>query len=86
MGSLATPELKKNYENGTVKGNGYALDVGLIQDKQVGAIIEATKPETIPKLFTPFTIRDLTFQNRILVIHFLSYNVTSNEFIHLLRY
>lgn len=47
------------------------MDVGLIQDKQVGAIIEATKPEKIPKLFTPITIRDTTFPNRIMVINLI---------------
>lgn len=70
MGSLATPELSKNFENGTSKGNGYGMDVGLIQNKPVGEIIESTKPKNIPKLLSPFTIRDLTFPNRILVIIF----------------
>lgn len=65
MGSVATPS------NINVKGNGLAMDVGLVQDRPIGEIIEITKPKTIPKLFTPFTIRDQTFPNRIMVINFL---------------
>lgn len=65
MGSFATPI--KNFD---VKGNGLAMDVGLRQNKPIGEIIESTKPETIPKLFTPLTIRDQTFPNRIMVIQF----------------
>lgn len=69
MESLGNSEFSQKLENGCSDGNGYDMDVGLIQDKPVGAIIEATKPKNIPKLFTPFTIRDQTFPNRIMVIH-----------------
>lgn len=64
MGSL----VNKTVE---VKGNGLTMDVGLVQNKPIGQIIESTQPKSVPKLFTPFTIRDQTFPNRILVIHLI---------------
>lgn len=72
MGSLATSDISKNLENGDVKGDGFVMDVGLIQNQTIGAIIESTKPEYIPKLLSPLTIRDVTFPNRILVKNFLN--------------
>lgn len=63
MGSLAT----QGSNIVDIKGNGLAMDVGLVQNRPVGVIIESTKPKNIPKLFTPFTIRDQTFPNRIMV-------------------
>lgn len=66
MGSMATA----GSNAADVKGNGLAMDVGLLQNKPIGEIIESTKPKNIPKLFTPFTIRDVTFPNRIMVITF----------------
>lgn len=69
MGSSDNSELSQKLENVCTEGNRFGMDVGLLQDQSVGAIIEATQPKNIPKLFTPFTIRDQTFPNRIMVIH-----------------
>lgn len=63
MGSLAN-QVNKTVE---VKGNGLNMDVGLVQNKTTGEIIESTRPKSVPKLLSPFTIRDQTFPNRILV-------------------
>lgn len=64
MGSSST----KRSNTADVIGNSLVMDVGLIQNQPIGEIIERTKPATIPKLFTPITIRDQTFPDRIMVI------------------
>ncbi len=68
MGSLAT----QGSKTADVKGNGLGMDVGLRQSQPIGEIIESTKPKNVPKLFTPLTIRDQTFPNRIMVIQFVN--------------
>lgn len=69
MGSLSDSELNKYASNDDSKSKEVDsnMDVGLIQRKEIGAVIIPKQPEKIPKLFTPFTIRGQTFSNRILV-------------------
>ncbi|KAG4067786.1 hypothetical protein HA402_010472 [Bradysia odoriphaga] len=75
MGSLAT-QVNKTVE---VTGNGLSMDVGLSQNKPIGQVIESTHPKTVPKLFTPFTIREQTFPNRILVAPMCMYSCKNQD-------
>lgn len=77
MAPLGNSELSQKQENGGSEGKRYDMDVGLIQDKRVGDIIAATKPNHVPKLFTPFTIRDQTFPNRIMVNHLVKNKISN---------
>jgi len=65
MGSLGTAELRDAAEEVSKEQGCPRMDVGLIQRKSVGALRNCTGDS--PKLFTPLTIRGVTFQNRIFV-------------------